>query len=58
MVLVEKYNALKWRIKGFRKPKIDEYILCYDQNWQKIINKVDSEINKRCFIMERISDVK
>lgn len=54
-MFVEKYDTLKWRIKSFRKPEIGEYILCYDQNWQKIINKVDSEINKRCFIMERIS---
>lgn len=53
-MFVEKYDSLKWRIKGFRKPEINEYILCYDQKWQKIISQVDSNINKKCFIMERI----
>ena len=57
-MFVEKYDTLKWRIKSFRKPEIGEYILCYDQQWEKIISEVDNEINKRCFIMERISDKK
>ena len=55
-MFVEKYDTLKWRIKSFRKPEIGEYILCYDQQWEKIISEVDNEINKRCFIMERIGD--
>jgi hypothetical protein len=57
-MFIEKFDNAKWRSVGFRQPNIGEYILCYDQNWKRIISEVDSEINKRCFIMERIGDVK
>ena len=52
----EPYDTLKWRMLGWREPKVGEYVLHYDQDFNRIIVQVkdESETIKKCFIMKRI----
>jgi len=57
-MFIEKYDATKWQIIERREPKVGEYILCYDRDFQKMISQVEEgDIKiKKCFVMERMGE--
>jgi hypothetical protein len=55
-MFVEKYKMDKWQTIGYRIPEIGEYILCYDQNFRRVVNQVDSQMNQKAFILKKAGE--
>jgi hypothetical protein len=48
--MIEFYSELNWEIIGWQMPVIDDYCLCYNDKFKKIVVQNDGSIKKECYV--------